>query len=75
MFRVQGQKSQVKLILSEAIMCLQEKGEEPIPKEHGLIVSHITSQTLGVFSQQTSMYYLTVMGKIFILGLSLKHDI
>nr|CAH0098520.1 unnamed protein product [Daphnia galeata] len=52
--RVQGQKSQVKLILSEAIMCLQEKGEEPIPKEHGLIVSHITSQTLGVFSQQTT---------------------
>ena len=65
---MQGQKSQVKLILSEAIMCLQEKGEEPIPKEHGLIVSHITSQTLGVFSQQTSEYYLTVTRTNFTLG-------
>ncbi len=62
---MQGQKSQVKLILSEAIMCLQEKGEEPIPKEHGLIVSHITSQTLGVFSQQTSKYHSTLTEENF----------
>ena len=41
-------------------MCLQEKGEEPIPKEHALIVSTITSQTLGVFSQQTSECQLLV---------------
>ena len=41
-------------------MCLQEKGEEPIPKEHALIVSTITSQTLGVFSQQTSKCQLLV---------------
>lgn len=56
-----GQKPQVKLTLSEAIMCLQEKGEEPIPKEHGLIVSTITSQTLGVFSQHTCKYFAAVV--------------
>jgi hypothetical protein len=32
---------------------LREEDEEEIPKEHGLIVSTITAQTLGVFSQCT----------------------
>lgn len=53
--RSQGQKPQVKLALSEAIMCLQEKGEEEIPKEHSLIVSTIHSQTLAVLCQTTGM--------------------
>ena len=53
LYRAQGQKPQVKLVLSEAIMCIQEKGEEVIPKEHTLNVSTIIAQTLGVFSQFT----------------------
>jgi hypothetical protein len=53
--RSRGQKPNVKLVLSEAILALQEEeeDEEEIPKEHGLIFSTITAQTLGVFSQCT----------------------
>uniref|UniRef100_A0A6M2DRQ1 General transcription factor IIF subunit 2 n=1 Tax=Xenopsylla cheopis TaxID=163159 RepID=A0A6M2DRQ1_XENCH len=46
----EGQKSQVSLTLSEAVLCLKEPGEISIPKEHRLDVSTVTRQTLGVFS-------------------------
>jgi len=55
--KIPHQKPQIKLILSEAILCLQdekEKQQEDIPKEHILNVSAIKEQTLGVFSQFTS---------------------
>ncbi|GLV37910.1 Transcription factor TFIIFbeta [Carabus blaptoides fortunei] len=45
-----GQKAQVSLTLSEAVLCLSEAGEENIPKDHRLDVSTVTQQTLGVFS-------------------------
>ncbi|XP_026757338.2 general transcription factor IIF subunit 2-like [Galleria mellonella] len=48
--RVPGQKAQVQLTLSEAVMCLKDPGEQSIPKEHHLDVSNVTRQTLGVFS-------------------------
>ncbi len=48
--RVAGQKPQVKLSLSEAVMKLP--GED-VPKEHALLVSGIASQTLGVLTQVT----------------------
>lgn len=53
--KVHGQKPQVKLTLSEAIMCLKDsKEDESIPKEHLLSVSlSLNSQTLGVMSQYT----------------------
>jgi len=46
----QGQKPQVALTLSPAILNLNEPGEESIPKDHRLDVSTVTQQTLGVFS-------------------------
>lgn len=50
-----GQKPQIKLILSEAVLCLKdEEDKEDIPKEHILNVSTIKEQTLAVFSQHTS---------------------
>ncbi|RZC39687.1 general transcription factor IIF subunit 2 [Asbolus verrucosus] len=45
-----GQKAQVSLTLSSAILNLSEPGEESIPKDHRLDVSKVTQQTLGVFS-------------------------
>ena len=53
--RSRGQKLNATLILSEAILELREKGKEKeeIPKEHGLPVSTIAVQTLGVLSQCT----------------------
>lgn len=44
----QGQKAQVSLTLSEAIINIDK--EEKIPKDHRLDVSVVTKQTLGVFS-------------------------
>ena len=55
--RSPGKKPDVKLTLSEAIMCLQEKDEEDIPKEHTLIVSTVSSQTLGVLAQKNGKLY------------------
>lgn len=49
-YRNPGQKAQVSLTLSEAVLCLNEAGEENIPKDHRLDVSTVTQQTLGVFS-------------------------
>ncbi|XP_019870539.1 general transcription factor IIF subunit 2 [Aethina tumida] len=46
----QGQKAQVSLTLSNAILNLSEAGQEVIPKDHRLDVSTVTQQTLGVFS-------------------------
>ncbi|KAJ8920930.1 hypothetical protein NQ315_015723 [Exocentrus adspersus] len=45
-----GQKAQVSLTLSSAILNLHEPGQESIPKDHRLDVSTVTQQTLGVFS-------------------------
>ncbi|XP_023020542.1 transcription factor TFIIFbeta [Leptinotarsa decemlineata] len=45
-----GQKAQVALTLSTAILNLNEPGQESIPKDHRLDVSTVTQQTLGVFS-------------------------
>ncbi|KAJ8978172.1 hypothetical protein NQ317_009660 [Molorchus minor] len=45
-----GQKAQVSLTLSSAILNLNEPGQESIPKDHRLDVSTVTQQTLGVFS-------------------------
>ncbi|KAF7278963.1 hypothetical protein GWI33_007772 [Rhynchophorus ferrugineus] len=46
----QGQKPQVSLTLSSAIINQIEASEENIPKDHRLDVSTVTQQTLGVFS-------------------------
>lgn len=53
-----GQKAQVALTLSEAVLCLKEPGEENIPKDHRLDVSTVTRQTLGVFSHVAGLFYL-----------------
>ncbi|KAL0275522.1 UNVERIFIED_CONTAM: hypothetical protein PYX00_003346 [Menopon gallinae] len=45
-----GQKAQVELTLSDAVLNLKEPGEENIPRDHRLDVSPVTHQTLGVFS-------------------------
>lgn len=54
--RVPGQRAQVQLSLSEAVLCLKDQGEQSIPKEHRLGVSNVTWQTLGVFSHAARMY-------------------
>lgn len=48
--RSPGQRTAVALTLSEALLCLRESPNDPIPKEHRLDVSTVTRQTLGVFS-------------------------
>ncbi|KAI5651423.1 transcription initiation factor IIF, beta subunit domain-containing protein [Phthorimaea operculella] len=48
--KMPGQRAQVKLSLSEALLCLKEPGEQSIPKELRLDVSNVTRQSLGVFS-------------------------
>lgn len=45
-----GQKAEVSLKLSEAVLALKEPGEEEIPKQHRLDVTTVTKQMLGVFS-------------------------
>lgn len=45
-----GQKMQVELSLSEAVLNLKEPGEENIPKDHRLDVLPVKHLTLGVFS-------------------------
>lgn len=49
-FRTPGQKAQVSLTLSSAILNQTDCAEESIPKDHRLDVSTVTQQTLGVFS-------------------------
>ncbi|CAD1477577.1 unnamed protein product [Heterotrigona itama] len=48
-----GQKAEVSLKLSEAVLALKEAGEEEIPKQHRLDVTTVTKQMLGVFSHVT----------------------
>ncbi|XP_016908541.1 general transcription factor IIF subunit 2 isoform X1 [Apis cerana] len=48
-----GQKAEVSLRLSEAVLALKEPGEEEIPKQHRLDVTTVTKQMLGVFSHVT----------------------
>lgn len=56
--RAPGQRAQVQLSLSEAVLCLKEPGEQNIPKEHRLDVSNVTRQSLGVFSHAIRKYGL-----------------
>lgn len=49
-----GQKAQVSLTLSEAVINLDP--QERIPSEHRLDVSVVTKQTLGVFSHMIRKY-------------------
>lgn len=49
-FRNPGQKAEVSLRLSEAVLALKESGEGEIPKQHRLDVTTVTRQMLGVFS-------------------------
>lgn len=53
MYRNPGQKAEVSLRLSEAVLALKEPGEEEIPKQHRLDVTTVTKQMLGVFSHVT----------------------
>lgn len=48
-----GQKAEVSLRLSEAVLALKEPKEEEIPKQHRLDVTTVTRQMLGVFSHVT----------------------
>lgn len=61
--RVSGQKAQVQLSLSEALLCLKEPGEQIIPKEHRLDVSNVTRQSLGVFSHVVRKFNVYVLLK------------
>lgn len=54
----QGQKAQVSLTLSDAIINIDK--EEKIPRNHRLDVSVVTKQTLGVFSHMTRKYFVVV---------------
>lgn len=49
-----GQRAQVQLSLSEAVICLKEEDEQNVPKEHHLDVSNVTRQALGVFAHTPS---------------------
>lgn len=51
-----GQKAEVSLSLSEAVLALKESGEEEIPKQHRLDVTTVTTQILGVFSHVTRKF-------------------
>ncbi|XP_029661388.1 general transcription factor IIF subunit 2 isoform X1 [Formica exsecta] len=51
-----GQKAEVSLKLSEAVLALKEPGEEEIPKQHRLDVTTVTRQMLGVFSHVTRKF-------------------
>lgn len=53
LIRNPGQKAEVSLRLSEAVLALKEPGEEEIPKQHRLDVTTVTKQMLGVFSHVT----------------------
>lgn len=55
-FRNPGQKAEVSLKLSEAVLALKEPGEEEIPKQHRLDVTTVTRQMLGVFSHVTRKF-------------------
>lgn len=57
--RAPGQKAQVQLSLSEAVLLKdpnEKEEEQSIPKEHRLDVSNVTRQSLGVFSHAVRKY-------------------
>lgn len=62
-FRHVGQKAEVSLKLSEAVLALKESGEEEIPKQHRLDVTTVTKQTLGVFSHITRKFGIHIAHK------------
>jgi transcription initiation factor TFIIF subunit beta len=52
--RIPGvEKPKVTLSLSEATLSLQEPGDQDIPKDHLLISSTLSNQTIGAFSVET----------------------
>lgn len=61
-------KPKVTLSLTEATLCLNEPGEEDIPKEHELIVASVSKQAIGVFSfendEVTDVERVRMEGKI-----------
>ncbi|XP_050446843.1 general transcription factor IIF subunit 2 isoform X3 [Cataglyphis hispanica] len=59
-----GQKAEVSLKLSEAVLALKESREEEIPKQHRLDVTTVTRQMLGVFSHVTQTEKLFMEGRI-----------
>lgn len=52
--KITGQKTQVSLTLTDAVINLDPT--EKIPKDHRLDVSVVTKQTLGVFSHSVCKY-------------------
>lgn len=71
-FRNPGQKAEVSLKLSEAVLALKESGEEEIPKQHRLDVTTVTRQMLGVFSHVTRKFD-TIKFDIFLAISILQH--
>lgn len=67
-----GQKADVTLSLSEAVMVMKDADEKEIPKELKLDVSSVTGQTLGVFSHipksATSEDVVPEIEKLFMEG-------
>lgn len=51
-----GKRPEISLNLSEAVLCLDDEKNEPIPKSFKLDVSHFTGQTMGVLSEQRMPY-------------------
>ncbi|XP_070158375.1 general transcription factor IIF subunit 2 isoform X1 [Polyergus mexicanus] len=60
-----GQKAEVSLKLSEAVLALKEPGEEEIPKQHRLDVTTVTRQMLGVFSHVTRKFDISLKFAVF----------
>lgn len=60
-----GQKAEVSLRLSEAVLALKESGEGEIPKQHRLDVTTVTRQMLGVFSHVARKSHKISKFKIF----------
>lgn len=63
-----GQKAQVSLTLSDAVINLDP--HERIPKEHRLDVSVVTKQTLGVFSHMIRRFIFALSFKIIAIQIS-----
>lgn len=61
-----GQKAQVSLTLSDAVINLDS--EERIPREHRLDVSVVTKQTLGVFSHMIRKLLLFISSLIMLFN-------
>ncbi|ODN05413.1 General transcription factor IIF subunit 2 [Orchesella cincta] len=64
-----GGKPKVTLSLSEATICAKEAGDDDIPKEHDLIATAVTNQTMVAFdvesgAQDEDPEKLSVLGKV-----------